>query len=445
MKLTQKKVNKLFLKAIEDGDLNTVKYLLNDSQIKADLYVKNEVEDPLYALLVSVIYNRLDILQYFLEGTELKKYTKIKGAKEFYKKNIGDTVFMMYEYAGQTGNLELINYLNEKLYWENKFDLFANAALDNHKNVLEYIVKNNWLSQVDKTRINEDKNRAIEFAIKSNVKDSFYFLIDYYKKNNPQLLNQPIFIKHCLAKSIDSINQNSQDFEMFNMFYNHRVVQNNQDDLLREKTFQKIASRKNVELFKISINKIKDLTLKKKLVLDCSYYAIEDHGRLSDFPLYQYMLDTYSSYFNKQDKENIFINLVYAKERSRFHDLMCYGFLTKGIDVNHILRETVYHIRVEDTYEYIKDILQSDLNKKINIHFEDNYFFKEIKKELESEQITELLKIVLTQCKNVNLKKITPIFEDDNLVKQFLDKWQLNEKLKLNLPEKNIKTKTHKI
>lgn len=445
MKISQKKINKLFLKAIEDGDVNSVKYLLNDSPVKADLYVKNDVDDPLYALLVSVIYNRLDILQYFLENTELKKYTKIKGAKAFYKKDIGDTVFMMYEYAGQTGNLDLINYLNEKLYWENKFDLFANAALDNHKHVLSYLVENNWLNEIDKTRLTEPKNNAIEYAIKHNSKDSFHFIIDYYKKNEPSLLKNEVFVTNCLLKSVESIKKETEDFEIFNFFYNDKIIIKNQDILLKEKVFQKIAAKKNIQLFKDSIEKIKDPELKKKIVLDCYYYAVEDHGKLNEYPLYQHILENYADYFKKEDKENIFINLIYAKDRSRFHDLIKYDFLTKGIDVTHILQETVYHIRDEDTFSYIQDLLQSDLNKKIKIHENNNYFFKTIKTELEENQILEVLKTVLTQCKNVNVKKIQPIFNDNVIVKQFLDKWQLNEKLNYNLPEKNTKTKTHKI
>lgn len=445
MKLSQQKVNKLFLKAIEDGDLNSVKYLLNDSPLKADLYVTNKVEDPLYCLLVAVSNNRLDILTYLLESTELNKYTEKKGSKEFYKEDIGDTVFMMYEYAGQTGNLALIQYLNEKLYWENKFDVFANAALDNHKHVLSYLVENNWLTENDKIRLNEPKNKAIEFSIKNNAKDSFNFLLDYYNKNNPSLLKNEVFLTNCLIKSVEAIKNDTQDFELFNFFYNNKFIVKNPEVLLKEKVFQKIANRKNLELFKSSINTIKDKELKNKLVLDSYYYAAEDYGRLSDFPLYQYILENYSSYFNKKEKENIFINLIYAKDRDRFHDLIKYDFLKKGVDFNHIIRETVYHIRVEDTYEYIKDILQSDINKKINIHFEDNYFFKEIKKELEQDKIIELLTLVLKQCKNVNIKKIQHIFEDNNNIKQFIDKWHLKETLQLNLPEKNIKTKTYKI
>ena len=47
MKLTQKKVDKLFIKAVEDGNLTEVKYLLNESPIKANLHLKNEVEQTL--------------------------------------------------------------------------------------------------------------------------------------------------------------------------------------------------------------------------------------------------------------------------------------------------------------------------------------------------------------------------------------------------------------
>ena len=68
-KLTIKKANKLLEKAISIGDLSAIDYLLNDSPVKADLWMVSppEAYDPCYCLLLATIHNQLPVLKYFLE------------------------------------------------------------------------------------------------------------------------------------------------------------------------------------------------------------------------------------------------------------------------------------------------------------------------------------------------------------------------------------------
>lgn len=445
MKTSQKKINKLFIAAIENGELETVKYLLNESPIKADLYVTNEVEDPLYCLLVATSSNQLEIIKYLLEETELKKYTKLKGMKQFYESDIGETISMMYENVGYTGNIELFEYLNKSLSWEDRIKLLAGASYYNHTELMNYIIKNDYLSESDKNKLNNIKNSVMEMAISNNSKEAIQYLLNYYKEQKINPLNNQEFLIESLNRRITRINKDSTDFEYFDLLYNQPVIQNNQEILLNTKLFQKIAERKNTELYKRAIEKIKDKELKKKIILNSYYYAVEDEGRLKEYSLYKYLIETYKSYFNKEEKEKIFYGLIYAKDRERFQDLIEYDFLTKGTDFNNILKEAVRNIRVEDTFNYITDILESKFNKKIKIDFKNNHFFRIINQELENDKILELLKVVLNVYPETKIEKIAPIFEDKEEIQNFLSKWNLNNKLMNKLPEKKTTIKKIKI
>lgn len=445
MKPSQKKINKLFLTAIENGELETVKYLLNESPVKADLYVTNEVEDPLYCLLVATSENQLEIIKYLLEETELKKYTKLKGRKDFYDADIGDTISMMYENVGYTGNIELFEYLNKNLYWESKIKLLSGASYNNHIPLMNHIIKNDYLADSDKSVLNNIRNSVMEMAISNNSKEAIQYLLKYYKEQKINPLKNQEFLIDSLLKRISKINKDSTDFEYFDFFYQQPEIQKHQDILLTKKIFQKIAERKNLELYKNAIDKIKDKELKKKIVLDSYYYAVEDYGRLEEYSLFKYLIETYKSYFNKEEKEKVFYGLIYAKDRERFHDLMEYDFLTKGVNPNNILKEAIRQVMVEDAFEYVIQILESKFNQKIKISFENNYFFKMMNEELESDKILELLKVVLGIYPETKIEKITPIFEEKEEVKNFLSKWTLNHKLMTKLPEKNTTIKKIKI
>jgi len=441
MKLTQKKVDKLFIKAVEDGNLTEVKYLLNDSPIKANLHLKNEVEDPEYILLVATYSNQLEILKYFLEETKLKKYTKYKG-KEFLDTQIADTLNMMYEYAGSTGNLDLIKYLNEKLYLEDKYNIFLYAALDGHVHVLKFLLDEKWLSNNDLNKIKDYKNRSLEYALNKNKKESVYFLLNYLDKHTKQNQYEKLdFYINNLLKVVDGINKESHDFELFNYFYESEIIQNNLKEVSNKKLFNKIASKKNLELYKTVIEGIKDKELKKEVALSSIHYTMEDEGKLKDYPLAQYVLNNYKSYFNKEKKELLFYQLIYDKSREKFDDLMEYNFLLKGTDPNNILREAIDKIDSEDTYEYIKKILSSEFKSKIKIHFDDNILFRTIYNKIDEDKNVDILNIVISNYDNINLDWLKNFYGENDLISKKIDNAILNKKLSNNLETKEKEKK----
>ena len=240
---------------------------------------------------------------------------------------------------------------------------------------------------------------------------------------------------------VDGINKESHDFELFNYFYNSEVIQNNLEEVSNKKLFNKIASRKNLELYKTVIEGIKDKELKKEVILSSIYYTMEDEGKLKEYPLAQYILNNYKSYFNKEKKELLFYQLIYDKSREKFDDLMEYDFLLKGTDPNNILREAIDKIDSEDTYEYIKKILSSEFKSKIKIHFDDNIFFRTIYNKIDENKNVDILNIVISNYDNINFDWLKNFYGENDLISRKIDNAMLNKKLSNNLETKEKEKK----
>jgi len=214
----------------------------------------NEVEDPEYCLVVATQYNQLEIFKYLLEETALKKYTKVSGIQAYIKNNFYDSLNIMYEYAGQNGNLEFIQYLTSKLQLEDKFQLFANAALDSHIDIMDYMLKNE-LSKNDKVSLGNIKNQALEYALINNRKEAVKYLLEYYKTTPYKKdFEGSDFKVYALSKLVSRIKKDSTDFELFDEFFNDKEVIENQH-LLKKELFKEIASRKNFNLYTKNIEK----------------------------------------------------------------------------------------------------------------------------------------------------------------------------------------------
>lgn len=444
MKVSKKKVNQLFIEAIEVGDLETVKYLLNDSPVKANIHLTNEAEDPEYCLSIATEFNHLPILKYFLEETELKEYTKQKGIKEFVNSYLYDTLNIMYEHAGQNGNIDMINYLTTKLPLEDKFQIFYNAAYQNHVHVMDYMVQNNMLSENDKNSLGVYNNKAIEWSIKYKSKEAFHYLIDYYESSPYKKMAKGINFKiNCLLRAVDGIKEATTDFEIFNIFFNDKEMKNHYQELKSKNFYKEIAKKKNLELYSRVIEIIKDKEFKKEVVLNSYFNTAEDKGSLDNYPLYTHILSKYKSYFNKEEKERIFYGLIFSYTPQRLHELMQYDFLKKGTNPNLILKEAFDKLYVEDTFEYIKEILVSEFKTKIKLNLNDYDCFKKMST-LTPGKTIELLTIVLENYSEMKPEKIETFFEEKS-IQEFIQKWKLHNKLMLNLTPKSESVKKMKI
>jgi hypothetical protein len=440
MTLTQEKVDSLFLTAIKTGDLDAVKYLLGDSPVKANLHLQNEVGDAEYCLVVATEYNHFHLFKYFLEETDLKNYretvwkdnqtdkTKINGFHSRYGDFI-DSLNNIYLLAGANGNLEFIQYLVKELPVKNKFDLFSYASLKNHVPVMDYLVQNKLLSDNDIEQFMLIKNNAFGYALSHDNKEAFHYLKDYCHKNHFTNMDSLAFVVYGLEKTLERKNEKSTDFELFDYFFHHPMMKNHQYELLSRKIFQIMAGTFNADFYFTYLEQIEDKKLKKQLVLDSWHYSIRDGGTLDDYPLFKRILEKYHHYFNVQEKEKIFNYLIYDKDREKFHDYMKYDFLTQSIKPDNLLMHAIETIEIEDTFAYIKDILQSSFKKRINLHRADNHFFKKIQKTLTEEQMIELLEAVRLSFPHTDLKPLEKIFKDNQMAMHFINNWKLHDKL----------------
>lgn len=442
MKLTQEKVDSLFLTAIKAGDLDAVKYLLTDSPVKANLHFQNEVGDAEYCLVVATEYNHFHLFKYFLEETDLKNYSetlwqshqadqsKINGTR--YGDFI-DSLNIIYQLAGANGNLEFVQYLIEQLPVKNKFELFSYAALKNHVPVMDYLVQNNLFSDSDINQFGLMKNNAVGYALSRENKEAFDYLKDYCHKNHFINMDSLAFVLYGLEKTLEQKNEKSTQFELFGYFFHHPMMVNHQDELLKRKIFQQMAGTRNADFYFTYLEQVSDKKLKKQLVLDSWHYSLRDGGTLDEHLLFKGILEKYHHYFNIQEKEKIFTYLIYDKNRERFHDYMQYEFLTKSVKPDNILMYAVDNIEIEDTFDYIKDLLQSSFKKKINLHRVDNHFFKKLQQTLTDEQMVALFEIVSLHFPQTDIKPLEKIFKDNLNVMNFINKWKLHNKLEIDL------------
>lgn len=442
MTLTQEKADSLFLTAIKTGDLDAVKYLLNDSPVKANLHLQNEVGDAEYCLVVATEYNHLHLLQYFLEETDLKNYSESAWKSNqadksridgFRYGNFIDSLNIMYQLAGANGNLEFVQYLIEELPVKNKFELFSYASLNNHVPVMDYIAQNNLFSNNDLEQFMLMKNNAFGYALSRGNKEAFHYLKDYCHKHHFINMDSLAFVIYGLEKTLNRTNEKSTNFELFDYFFHHPMMANHQDELLSRKIFQIIAGTRNADFYFTYLEQIEDKKLKKQLVLDSWHYSLSDGGTLDKYPLFKTILEKYHHYFNVQEKEKIFTYLVYDKYREKFHDYMQYDFLTKSIKPDNILMSAVEQIEIEDTFEYIKDILQSSFRKNINLHRVDNHFFKKMQQTLSEAQMVELLEVVSLNFPQTDIRALEKIFENKPGAMSFINNWKLHDKLEAEI------------
>ena len=447
-KLTIKKANKLLEKAISIGDLSAIDYLLNDSPVKADLWMVSppEAYDPCYCLLLATMHNQLPVLKYFLEKTDIKKYTKYSGWSDFCNNtDIIDTVRIMYEYIGQTGNIEMAQYMNTQLHLENKYDLFSNAALNNHVELMDFIIENKWLTHEDKENLKEANNYALQWSVKANSKDALNYLLNYYK--NEKIKNEDFIFKG-LKAAIDGIKKDTVDFDLFNFFYD-ACLNKNIEKIEKSNFFKEIAEKNNINLFKLAINKIQDKQKKKQIILNnyiYSYatYNYEEKGSIDNYQVLKYVLDNHKSYFNAAEKEKIFFSVIFGKNREIINDLVKYDFIVKGINVNNIMIAAAKYSTSEDTFEFMKEILLSPLSKKINLHINNDYIFKIINENFKDEELINILKLMNENCK-LKIGKIKSIFSENENVNKFLKNLQLINKLGDDLEIKNNKIDIKKL
>jgi hypothetical protein len=440
MKLTQKKINNLFLKAIKDGDVSAVDYLLNDSPVKANLHITNEVGDPAYCLLLACEHNYLPMLKYFLEKTEFREC-----CGPDVKHGFNEMLYYMYGHAGKHGNLEFISYLMEKLPYPNRFVLFSYAAMENHVHVMDYLVSHKLLSKQDKAEFSNLKNDALKYAITYERQEAFDYLMNYYHQyHNPHHysrdddrlnINSPTFLSYAMEKSLEKKNQTSTSFTFFDSFFHHPAILKEQTVFLDNKIFEQMAKTQNVTLYFGYLKKIKSKKLKKEIVSKSHSFSVQDGGKLEDYPIFKKILDDYPSCLNEEARTNIFYALIYNTDREKFHDLMHYDFLVKGTNPNPVLSRAASRILAEDTFTYIKDILQSRFKDKINLYYNDSYALKEMNQEFNNKELIEILQIITQHYPQANKKKLANIFNEHPETIDFINKWTLHDKLDAEIDE----------
>lgn len=420
--LTQEKVNQLFLQATKDGNLEEVDYLLNRCAVKADIYTSDGIGGVAYCLLIATQKQNLELLQYFLEKTELHRYTRNQK-----NTRLNTTVFFMYSQAGKYGDMNLISYLIEQLPQENYFALFDSACLNNQVHVMDYLVKHHLLSRQDLQKLESMDNIALYYTIRYEQKEAFDYLIKLSK--NYFNTESADFFVYCMTKCLEFKNKDSVQFDFFDSFFNQPAIAGNQKILLDNHIYRHIAKTDNAHFYFMYLDKITDKKLKKAIFLDSYLHAFHESINLEDAPLFKTILDNYSHYLNQEAKNQIFSHMINQVRREKFHDLMQYDWLVKSVNPNPLLFQASQEFSSQKTFHYIKDILQSPMKNRVNLHYQHNYFLKTMGTQLQAEEQLELLTIIVRELPHSDREKISPFFQKYPEVIQFLDNWKLYDKL----------------
>ena len=452
----QGKSDKLFFKAIEAGDLEAVKYLLNEASPRANINYKNDprAEYLEYCLVYATKHNKLDILKYFLEETELKKHLEIDDTiKPKESLAIRSIYREIHQEAGKNGNLDLVKYVTKNLK-SNNFDIFKSAAKANHAHILDCLVKENLLNQTDRETLSKNHTDIIKHTYRSYATEAVNYLQVYFKEEiENSNANSAEFKADIMRSMLEVGSKKAGNLSLLMSLLNDPEIQKNQNQLIDKRIFPIIAGKQNLELyslFLISLNS--EYVLERAVGESIKETLTTEKDLLSENPLFMHLLNNYEDYVKKY-MEKILTNTVLNRNtNTRFEDLRNYPSLFKEVSKYKykLLESGVQSLELLKGIELLTSIVNAEYDEPVDIHFSDNIYFKNLAwqekpgKFFTTEKVIPVLAMTIEKFPNLDIESILPIFEKRE-TEMFLNKALLRNKLTQDLPSQNKAMKSEKI
>lgn len=453
---SQKEINKLFLKACTQDDVDLVKYLLNSKEllVNAQLNINkqtgfvDEKKDGFLPLILAVSHNSKKVYTYFLEEID------------WFNKLTHDGKVEVLSKATYTNDIETMDYLFKK--YENSGKLseyqkpFAlNKILDsviekNSDKVFDYLMN---LPQVYLTHRNTKYDQEFIKCAKTN--------------NNilVKMLNHAIYKELSVELYLNAFEVTKKNPHTALTLFKYGIEKNMFDIWLTKKANSYIRDKVRYCVFNTFtdsvINYINEEQTKlsyPQRLIDLANENIKDYFFTEDehqtyknnqniAPVLEYAIK--HKLLSKEIKEQIVFDILKHSYMNLLDIVSKYPHYGEGLDLTKSFYEIVNKNTIaKEKYRQIQQVLNLDIDKKIVVWAEDFAFFKTMEniKDFFNQNYDEVVKKVFVEYEfwpNDTLKTIYKNNPDMlNLVDRKILKMKLSEQ---NDNQPSIKVKPNKI
>lgn len=380
---SQKEINKLFLKACKEDDIEMVKYLLTSDEIvvKAQLNItkksgfSNDKKEGFYPLIQAVQYNSKKVYKYFLEEIDWFSTLSMDGKLEILGK------------GSYSNDVEGFDYLFKKFEQKTKINNYQKPYLltkilesvidkDSDK-VFDYLMN---LSPEYKEHINNKNDISFRRAAKSSPKmlehmlahkeyktlfTELYLYAFEETKKNP--ISSMILFKYGLERN------------MFNS-----LLSRNEQSYIRDKVREQVFKTYHDSLIKYIVEE-NQVTSPEKLknlinenVRDYFYTEDEYHKNKNDqkiAPVLEYVIK--NKLLTKETREQILFDIVKHGYKNLMGIIAKYPQYGEGLNLNKVFIEALHVGSIgKDKYQHIIDILNIDIDRSIDVTVDENQLFR---------------------------------------------------------------------
>lgn len=448
---SQKEINKLFLKACKEDDIELVKYLLTSDELFAKAQLKitknsgfsNDKKEGFYPLIYAVQYNAKKVYKYFLEEIDWFSTLSTEAKVEVLGK------------GSYPNDVETFDYLLKKFELKTKINNYQKPFLltkilesvidKNSDKVFDYLMN---LSSEYKEHINNKNDVCFRRAAKSNPKmlehmlahtDYKHLFTELYlsafeeTKKNPQ--SSLILFKYGLEKN------------MFNI-----LLTKNEQNYLRDKVKDHIFKTYHDSLIKYLHEELKKQSQQERIIVlanenvrDYFYTEDEFHKNKNNqkvAPVLEYVIK--HRLLTKETRETIVFDIIKHNYKNLLEIISKQPQYGEDLNLNKAFIQALNENNIgQYKYKNIIDILNLDVDKNIIVSAEDFEFFRtmEVVKSFNQNYDDDVKQVFVNYYFYPN-EKLKEIYKDNPEMQKIVEMKELN--MKLSMENEKIQSKTNK-
>lgn len=454
--LSQQDINKSFLKACKNDDIELVKYLLtnHDLPLKAQLNINtqtgfaNEKKEGMVPLIYAVQYNAKKVYKYFLE--EIKWFSTLtqEGKLEVLSKGT------------YSNDIETIKYLWVKLEETTKINNYQkpfllsrilDAVVDKNSNkVFDYLMT---LPKEYKEHLNTKHDVALRRAAKSNsimlehmlshndyreLNTELYLACFEETQKNPE--SAVILFKYGIEKNLFDIWLTKYAQSYMRDKVKDNIFKTYHDGLIKYIHEEHIKKQYPEALFNLANQSPRDY-----FYTEDEFHKNKNNQHIA--PVLEYAIK--NKLLSKETRETIVFDIVKHDYRNLMEIISQYPEYGEGLDLNKAFITLLEKNNIsKDKYEKIVKLLEIDIDKKIIVWAENFLFFKEMESiKTFSQNYDATVKKVFVEYYFLTDKNLEKIYANNPEMLQLLKMKDLNNRLSDENNEniKSEKKKTNKI
>ena len=436
--LNQKEINKQFLRACKKNDLELVKYLLTSDELKfkAELNISKQTgyanpdKEGFVPFIMAVQYNAPDVTKYFIEELKWLETLKYEAKIEILAKSVFSKNIDLIKYVSNSIlKTTKINDYQKPYFLSHVFDSIVDTE---NREALEYflsfdkIYKQDLNGKFDKLLpraaqmslpiLNDLLNLDIYKTIHSNL---YWSCVEKAKYINEKTQGQcsVLLLKKAQKQSMFDIE----------LKYGHQTN--------LEKAKKQILHSVHIEPLEYFLENVSKERAMEVINVDTrDYFYVEDNYINKNIKAENkvFKLLVGKDLFHKDFKEKIIYDAIKYNYHNMINDCKNLEKFLNDVDLSESLKLAVTKTSQNHLdYERIKDVIEMDYDKKLDITFDDYFLFSTLESiKFFNKNSDDLIKNIVVEYDIDITENLLSIYKEKNEdMFNFLNKKSLNKKL----------------